>query len=130
GPAARGQTPAKQGPRVFTGPWCLAPGTYFLSSTSTNSASTTSSFFFSEVAPGPAPSCGGAPVGGVDEFLYIASASLWLACVRLSTALLMSSTDPACMVLRVESSASSTCFASASPILSRWSFSIFSTWYT
>src|SRR5580698_7251193 len=84
---------------------------YFLSSTSTNSASTTSSFFFSEEAVGP--SCGGAPVGGVDVVLYIASANLWLACVRLSTALLMSSTDPACIVLRVDSSASSTCFASA-----------------
>ncbi len=58
-------------------------GAYFLSSTSTNSASTTLSLGLDSLAPAPLPSAPGAPGGGVPpgwlEALYIASASLWLA---------------------------------------------------
>src|SRR5438105_13221465 len=68
-------------------PWPLL-SSYFFSSTSTNSASTTLSLGFSEPpAPAPAapaaPSPPGCPPPGPAVVLYIASANLWLAWVRL-----------------------------------------------
>src|ERR1700736_5284680 len=72
-------TQGRPGPRPGSFPRPI----YFLSSTSTNSASTTLSFGFSAPAPasGPAPSPPGAPPGAPPPGLpacdlYIASASL------------------------------------------------------
>src|SRR5471030_674590 len=59
---------------------------YFLSSTSTNSASTTLSFpsFLPSSGAPPAPSPDGGAPGWEEADLYMASASLWLAVVSLS----------------------------------------------
>src|ERR1022692_5130719 len=63
---------------------------HFLSSTSTNSASTTLSLPLSSGLPWPSVGgcCAPAPGGG-GVLLYMASASLWLAVVRRSTAALI-----------------------------------------
>src|ERR1039457_6374953 len=100
---------------------------YFLSlsSTSTNSASTTSS-----LPPlGWPPSLGGGggpPACCEDAFLYMASASLWLAAVSRSTAELVRSGSFSAMAFLVSSMAASISLASASPILPRCSLSVFS----
>src|ERR1035438_577843 len=103
----------------------------FLSSTSTNSASTTLSL---PLPPSPLPGDGPSPVGGcwpppgccaVD--LYMASASLWLAVVRRSTAELILSGSLSAIALRVSARAASISLASASPTLERCSFKVFST---
>ena len=59
--------------------------------------------------------------------LYIASASLWLAVVRRSVAVLIAAASFSLRTFLVSASASSISFASASPTLLRCSFSIFST---
>src|SRR6185503_6549954 len=104
--------------------------TYFLSSTSTYSASITpSSFFGSSVTPSAAV----APSVGAEaaDALYIASASLWLTPVSLSFAAFSSDAlgVPA-SVLFASASALSTSVLSASGTLSPESFTIFSTLYT
>src|ERR1700690_3628077 len=100
---------------------------YFLSSTSTNSASTTLSLPLSSGLPWP--SVGGccAPVPGGGVLLYMASASLWLAVVRRSTAALILSASFSLRTFLVSSRAASISLASASPTLERCSLSVFST---
>src|ERR1035441_2238313 len=98
---------------------------HFLSSTSTNSASTTLSLPLSSGFCWP--SVGGccAPGGGV--LLYMASASLWLAVVRRSTAALILSASFSLRTFLVSSRAASISLASASPSLERCSLRVFST---
>ena len=68
-----------------------------------------------------------APSPGWLLLLYIASASLWLAVVRRSTAALIFSASFSVSVFLVSSRAASISLASASPTLARCSFSVFST---
>src|ERR1022692_2675557 len=100
---------------------------HFLSSTSTNSASTTLSLPLSSGLPWPSVGgcCAPAPGGGV--LLYMASASLWLAVVRRSTAALILSASFSLRTFLVSSRAASISLASASPTLERCSLSVFST---
>src|SRR5579875_2035366 len=100
----------------------LLPASYFLSSTSTNSASTTLSFGCccccapcAPSAAAPAPAAPFGPAALCD--LYIASANLWLAVVNLSVAALILSSPPSAIAFLTSSTAASTCFASASEIL-------------
>src|ERR1700748_2522900 len=94
-----GQLPCNPAAPTPPRPACAVSvlSSYFLSSTSTHSASTTSSFGL--LSP-PAPGCGPeafavcAPAPGCCDDLYIASASLWLACVNLSVAALSLSGSP------------------------------------
>src|SRR5471030_2730860 len=102
---------------------------YFLSSTSTNSASTTlsfPSFLLSSGAP-PAPSPDGGAPGWEEADLYMASASLWLAVVSLSVVELIRAGSFSAMAFLTSSRAASISLASASPILARCSFNVFST---
>src|ERR1017187_4297167 len=100
---------------------------HFLSSTSTNSASTTLSLPLSSgfCWPSVGGCCAPAPGGGV--LLYMASASLWLAVVRRSTAALILSASFSMRTFSVSSRAASISLASASPTLDRCSLSVFST---
>src|ERR1039458_984803 len=101
---------------------------HFLSSTSTNSASTTLSLPLSSGLPWPSVGgcCAPAPGGG-GVLLYMASASLWLAVVRRSTAALILSASFSLRTFLVSSRAASISLASASPTLERCSLRVFST---
>src|ERR1035437_8876762 len=99
---------------------------FFLSSTSTNSASTTSSLPFLPSAS-PAGSGGACCAPGCPAVLYMASASLWLAVVSRSVAELMRAGSLSAMAFLVSSRAASISLASASPTLLRCSFKVFST---
>ena len=105
---------------------------YFLSSTSTYSASITPSSFLASVPAWPeAPSedpPGAAVLEAAVEFaLYIASASLWLAWVSFSCDAFSSAADgePSSVFL-ASASADSTSVLSAAATFSPESFSIFS----
>jgi hypothetical protein len=76
--------------------------------------------------PAGGTSCGGRRAAESPPALYIASASLWLAVVSLSTALLISSAEPLWLAFFVSSMAASMVAASSALILSRCSLRVFS----
>src|SRR5258708_5184238 len=105
---------------------------YFFSSTSTYSASITPSSFFwpapsaGASACGPAPSAPGAPAGGWAD-LYMASASLWEACVSFSWAEFIALASEVSKAFLASAKADSTLAFSSPEILSPFSLNIFST---
>src|SRR5580658_4132535 len=112
---------------------CLDGQSYFLSSTSTYSASMTSPSFFCPLAPAPSPCAVGSPGppaagAGAELALYIASASLWLAWVSFSCAAFISCAEGVpSSVFFASAKAASTSVLSDACTFSPPSFSIFST---